>query len=160
RRSCRPCWPRPTIKIRASWASGFFTYSSSPPAKIARNSAGTLCNGAGSRSGRIGVLPNLMKTVLASVVATAVLACAAPARAELVFFSSGRTMSVKGHRTEGESLVLMLRSGGEIVCDASTVARFAPDEVPYPEPEAAVPAAAAAVATEVGAVPYGEIIDK
>jgi len=101
-----------------------------------------------------------MKTVLASVVATAVLACAAPARAELVFFSSGRTMSVKGHRTEGESLVLMLRSGGEIVCDASTVARFAPDEVPYPEPEAAVPAAAAAVATEVGAVPYGEIIDK
>jgi len=103
----------------------------------------------------------MMKTFLTAAVATAVLACAAPAHAELVFFSTGRTMSVKGHRMDGDSLVLMLRSGGEIVCDASTVARFAPDEVPYPEPEAERPAAPAApVQAELTAVPYGEIIDK
>ena len=57
------------------------------------------------------------------------------ADAELVFFSTGRTLSVKGHRTEGESLVLMLRGGGEIVCETSLIARIEPDEVPYPEPD-------------------------
>ena len=58
---------------------------------------------------------------------------AAPARAELVFFSNGRTLSVKGHHTEGASLVLALRGGGEIVCEATAVARIEPDEVSYPE---------------------------
>jgi hypothetical protein len=62
-------------------------------------------------------------------------ATAATASAELVFFTSGRTMSVKAHRVEGESLVLLLRSGGELVCAASLVERIGPDEVPYPEPE-------------------------
>jgi soluble lytic murein transglycosylase-like protein len=100
-----------------------------------------------------------MKTVFASAVATAVLACAAPAHAELVFFSTGRTMSVKSHRVDGDSLVLTLRSGGEIVCDTASVSRIAPDEVPYPEPEVeAAPAAPVQVAaTEV---PYGALIDK
>ena len=32
--------------------------------------------------------------------------CAAPARAELVFFNTGRTLSVEGHRVDGDSLVL------------------------------------------------------
>src|SRR2546428_570908 len=77
----------------------------------------------------------MIKAVFTSTVATVVLVCAAPARAELVFFSTGRTMSVKSHRADGDSLVLTLRSGGEIACDASTIARIAPDEVPYPEPE-------------------------
>src|SRR5262245_42559522 len=98
-----------------------------------------------------------MKTVLASVVATAVLACAAPAHAELVFFATGRTMSVKSHRTDGDLLVLTLRSGGEITCDSSAVARIAPDEVPYPEPEVEAAAAPVEAAAEV---PYGAIIDK
>jgi soluble lytic murein transglycosylase-like protein len=57
------------------------------------------------------------------------------ADAELVFFSTGRSLSVKGHRAEGESLVLVLRGGGEMVCQTSQVARIEPDEVPYPEPE-------------------------
>src|SRR3954454_1470659 len=102
----------------------------------------------------------MIKTVLASAVATAVVACAAPARAELVFFSTGRTMSVKSHRADGDSLVLVLRSGGEIICDTSTVARIVPDEVPYPEPEAAAPALPAPVQAEAIPVPYGDIIDK
>jgi hypothetical protein len=62
-------------------------------------------------------------------------ASASTARAEIAFFASGRSLSVKGHRTEGASLVLTLRSGGEIVCEPSVIVRFAPDEVPYPEPE-------------------------
>ena len=46
-----------------------------------------------------------------------VLVAALPVRAELVFFSSGRSLSVKSHHTEGGSLVLLLRGGGEIVCE-------------------------------------------
>src|SRR5438128_816694 len=76
-----------------------------------------------------------MRSIVFTVSAIAVLALATPARAELVFFSSGRTLSVKSHRLEGETIVMMLRSGGEIVCDLSVVARIAPDEVPYPEPD-------------------------
>src|SRR5947207_3130926 len=84
------------------------------------------------------------------------LAAAVPARAELAFFASGRTMSIKAHHMEGNSLVLSLRSGGEIVCDSAIIVRFAPDEVPYPEAEAIAPAPLPSVAE---AVPYGEIID-
>ena len=98
-----------------------------------------------------------MKKIL--FVAAGVVLFARPARAELVFFSTGRTLSVKSHRVDGDSLVLVLRTGGEMVCEASIVAKFAPDEVPYPEPEAerAVPAPVQTVAT---AGPYGEIIDR
>jgi soluble lytic murein transglycosylase-like protein len=85
--------------------------------------------------------------------------CATPAQAELVFFATGRTMSVKSHRAEGDSLVLTLRAGGEIVCDASTVARITPDEVPYPEPEAPQPAPAP-IQADATAVPFGEIIER
>jgi hypothetical protein len=59
---------------------------------------------------------------------------AAPVRAELVFLSSGRTLSVKAVRAEGNSVVLALRSGGEIVCDRSLIARIEADEIPYPDP--------------------------
>jgi soluble lytic murein transglycosylase-like protein len=87
-------------------------------------------------------------------------ASAAPARAEIVFFSSGRTMSVKGHRTDGGSLVLTLRSGGEIVCEPSLVSQITPDEVPYPEPEPIAVAPSPAAIEVVAVVPYGDIIDK
>ena len=80
------------------------------------------------------------------------------ARAEIVFFSTGRTLSIKDHRAEDDKLVLMLRSGGEIVCEPAIIDRIVPDEVPYPEPEAEKPAQAAAVPGPP--VKYGEIIDK
>ena len=83
------------------------------------------------------------------------LSAAAPARAELAYFAGGSTISIKGHRVDGDSLVLALRSGGEIVCDPSVIVRFAPDEVPYPEPQADAPLPS----TVVEAVPYGEIIE-
>jgi len=91
-----------------------------------------------------------------SVAVVTVLLSAAPARAELAYFHSGRTLSIKEHHVDGEKLVLTLRNGGQIICDASVIARFAPDEVPYPEPEPepAPPSAAASV------VPYGEVIDR
>ena len=86
---------------------------------------------------------------------------ARPAQAELVFFNTGRTLSVKSHRVDGDALVLVLRGGGEIVCETTIVARFAPDEVPYPEPAAEVPLAPApAPVQSTPHVPYGEIIDR
>src|ERR1700733_8465837 len=74
-----------------------------------------------------------------------VMAIARPARADLVYFSTGRTMSVKSHRIDGDSLVLTLRGGGEIVCDRAGISRIEPDEVPYPEPEAEAAATPAPV---------------
>jgi hypothetical protein len=98
--------------------------------------------------------------------------CALPARAELVFFANGHSMSVKAHHMEGDSLVLSLRSGGEMVCESSVIARFAPDEVPYPEPsevrlsEALETASGHDALPDHGARPlqeptiYAEMIDK
>src|SRR5207245_7908189 len=92
---------------------------------------------------------------------------AVPARAELVFFSLGRTLSVKGHRVDGASLGLALRNGGEILCDPSVIARIAPDEVPYPEPEdvtsavgLTTPELAGAGGDGVDPTRYAAIIDK
>jgi soluble lytic murein transglycosylase-like protein len=67
---------------------------------------------------------------------------------------------VKSHRTEGDSLVLALRAGGEVICEPSLIAKITPDEVPYPEPEVAKADPAPAVEEPAPAVPYGEIIDK
>ena len=92
----------------------------------------------------------------ALVMALTVLACQALgglAAAELVFLSSGRTLSVRSHRVEGASVVLTLRTGGEIVCEASSIERIAPDEVAVPDP--APPGLEAP-----SPVPYGEIIDE
>ncbi len=97
-----------------------------------------------------------MKKVLLAAIGVAMFAL--PARAELVFFNTGRSLSVKSHHADGDSLVLVLRGGGELVCEASIVARFAPDEVPYPEPEAAAPPAPVQRAATAG--PYSEIIDR
>ena len=57
-----------------------------------------------------------LRSAAIGVAACAVWAWAAPASAELVFLTSGRTMSVKAHRIEGESIVLSLRTGGEVTC--------------------------------------------
>ncbi len=90
----------------------------------------------------------------AGCVVCAALLAPAPARAEIVFLASGQMLSVKSHRTEGNALVLVLRGGGEMTCDASMVSRIAPDEVPHPEDFPAPPPSAMA------SVPYGDIIER
>jgi hypothetical protein len=85
------------------------------------------------------------------------------ASAEIVFLTSGRTLSVKSHRVEGESIILTLRSGGEVTCDKSLVERIAADEVPHPDPVVEAAAETVEEATQdarsvLDATPYGEII--
>ncbi len=90
---------------------------------------------------------------------------AVPASADIVFLSSKRTLSVKSHRIDGDSIILTLRSGGEVTCDKSLIEKILPDEVPYPEPQ---PESAqqlqrpdAVLAVDPGLLeqtPYGEII--
>jgi hypothetical protein len=78
-----------------------------------------------------------------------------PAHAELVFFANGRSLSVKSYRLEGEHLILTLRSGGEVTCDRSVIARIEPDEVPYPEP-----ITAGTPTRQLTSALYDEIIEK
>jgi len=102
--------------------------------------------------------------MLRLAVATSVLlAGAVQASAEIVVLSSGRTLSVKAHRFEGEHIVLTLRSGGEVTCDKSLVDKIVPDEVPHPDPVPDPPARADQTpATNPQSLleetPYGEII--
>jgi transglycosylase-like protein with SLT domain len=77
-----------------------------------------------------------MKNALLAVVLLA--AGAVPAHAELVFFATGRNLSVKSHHLEGNMIVLEMRGGGEMTCETSLVDRIEPDEVPYPEPPEAI----------------------
>lgn len=106
----------------------------------------------------------LEHTRLVAATVLGLLGVGAPARAELVFFASGRSLSVKSHRTDGTSLVMALRAGGEVTCDRALIARIEPDEVPYPEPESEV--RLKPDTTNDGGVrlqpdqPYREIIDK
>lgn len=103
-----------------------------------------------------------MKLALPIALGAALFVSAVPARAELVFFSSGRTLSVKAHRVDGDSIVLSLRTGGEMVTDRSVVTRIGPDEVPYPEPEPIVsePVAVSGPTVAPAVGPYAEIIDR
>jgi soluble lytic murein transglycosylase-like protein len=77
--------------------------------------------------------------VLALAAAGTCLVTPVRASAEIVEFTSGRTLSVRSHRVEGTLAVLVLRSGGQVTCDASLIASVRPDEVPYPEPPPAAP---------------------
>jgi hypothetical protein len=69
-----------------------------------------------------------------AALAAAGVVVATPASAELIFFSTGRSMSVAAHRVEGDRMIIRLRGGGEMTFDRSLIVRIAPDEVPYPDP--------------------------
>ena len=100
--------------------------------------------------------------VPASILAFAV--TAVPASAEIVYLSSGKTLSVKSHRVEGDSVILTMRNGGEVTCDKSIIQKIVGDEVPYEEPKAeqelstADASAAPIDASLLDGTPYGEII--
>lgn len=105
--------------------------------------------------------PKLLLCATATLVSVGI---AVPASAEIVFLSSGKTLSVKSHRIDGESIVLTLRGGGEVTCDKSLIEKILPDEVPHPEPKGdepaqkETPALASVDPSVLSATPYGEII--
>ena len=84
------------------------------------------------------------------------------ASADIVYLTSGRTLSVKDHREDGASVVLLLRGGGEVTCDKSLVDKIVPDEVPHPDPvppaTAPDPATALDVVSILQSTPYGDLI--
>ena len=82
------------------------------------------------------------------MVAVVGLAAAPEARADLVFLSSGRSLSVKSVRMNGSQVTLGLRGGGEMTFDRDLIDRVEADEVPYPDP----PAADAQAVTPTGPV--------
>ena len=79
-------------------------------------------------------VPHIARVAAALCVCLA--ASSALASAEIVVMTSGRTLSVKGHKTDGESVVLTLRGGGEVTCDKTLIEKIVADEVPHPDPEA------------------------
>jgi soluble lytic murein transglycosylase-like protein len=94
--------------------------------------------------------------------ACALVLIAAPANAEIAVLTSGRTLSIKSHRIDGDNIILKMRDGGEVTCDKSLIEEIVPDEIPFVEPQATVapdPAnsiQAPDVASSDG--PYSEII--
>jgi hypothetical protein len=84
---------------------------------------------------------------------------ATPAHAELVFFPSGRALSVKAIRSDGDLLILKLRSGGEITCDSELIVSVEPDEIEYPEEVlAAAPQPKQIIEPPPSPEPYREVI--
>ena len=96
-----------------------------------------------------------IKVLACMTVALAVFA--GDARAEIVVFKNGRTMSVKSCRVEEGTATLRLRTGGEVSFPAEVIERVDPDEVPYPEDAPAVadvaPAPVAPVLNAAAMVP-------
>ncbi|HKY21508.1 MAG TPA: lytic transglycosylase domain-containing protein [Vicinamibacterales bacterium] len=66
-------------------------------------------------------------------------ALSTPASAELVVFSSARSMSVASHRVEGDRVIVKLRGGGEMTFDRSLVTSITTDEVPHIDETAMTP---------------------
>ena len=104
---------------------------------------------------------------LTAILAAVLALVATEARADIVVFKNGRTMSVKVCVIDADTATLKLREGGEVTFPSSIVARVDPDEVPYPEDPAPVEVVAAPapvvtfalVSDEVlAARPYADLI--
>ena len=68
----------------------------------------------------------IFRAPLCSAVAFALSLMAVPADAEIVYLTSGKTLSIKGHRFDGETLVLSLRGGGDVNIDKTLFYRLFP----------------------------------
>ncbi|MGH9372897.1 MAG: lytic transglycosylase domain-containing protein [Vicinamibacterales bacterium] len=87
------------------------------------------------------------------------LVTAGSAHAEIVLLTSGSTLAVKSHRLDGDTVTMQMRSGGEVTCHKSLIAKIVADEVPYEEPQEAAAQSSGAPAPDTApAGPYGEII--
>lgn len=83
-----------------------------------------------------------MKTILPLVVVGVLIA--GDARADIVVFKNGRTMSAKSYSVVDDMATIVLRAGGEVTFPVSVVDRVDPDEAPYPEDTVVAPPAAPA----------------
>jgi soluble lytic murein transglycosylase-like protein len=72
------------------------------------------------------------------------------ASAEILVFKTGRTMSVRSYRVDGDTGTAVLRAGGEVSFPAAMITRVDPDEVPYPSPITAADATVAAAPAPAG----------
>jgi len=108
---------------------------------------------------------------LTALLCVCVVCVSTSARAETAFFDNGNSISVRSHSIEGDSVVLMLRDGGEMVSSSSSIVRFGPDDPndpKYVQPAAAeAPAPAVmlastplSVSTSTYAPPYDDLVDK
>ncbi len=79
----------------------------------------------------------------------------APASAELVLLTTGRTLAISGHEFEGDRVVLHLPNGGQIVCDRSLIVRIEADYAPPP----LVERLAETIVPPAPVRPFAEIID-
>ena len=87
-------------------------------------------------------------------------AIAMPASAEVIVFSSARSMSVASHRVDGDRLIVTLRGGGEMAFDRSLVAEIKPDEVPWGEEQGPTAAREEKVRPQlVEKTPYDALIE-
>jgi soluble lytic murein transglycosylase-like protein len=68
----------------------------------------------------------------AAILAAALLAAAAPARAELIVFQEGRTVKAAGYRVVGRELEIELPGGGSYRVDLDRVERILDDEIESP----------------------------
>ena len=106
----------------------------------------------------------LKTAVLLPMATLALLSTAVPASAEIIFLSSGRTLSVKSHAIEGDSVILTLRSGGQVTCAKNLIEKIEPDEVPYVDPDAPKPSDVPTLAEQqldrptLDGTPYAELI--
>jgi hypothetical protein len=77
----------------------------------------------------------VLKTARVAIAAGAfVVGASSMASAEIVFMTSGSTLSVKGHSSNGDTITLTLRTGGTVTCDKTLIDKIVPDEVPHPDP--------------------------
>ena len=88
-----------------------------------------------------------------AILAAALAIVATEARADIVRFKNGRSMSVKSCQVDADTARMRLRDGGEVTFPSSIIDRVEPDEVPYPEEAAPVEAAVAAPAVIASLVP-------
>jgi soluble lytic murein transglycosylase-like protein len=108
--------------------------------------------------------PSAPRRVARLIVAAALIAGGSTAAyAERLTLTTGRILVVKGYRTEGELMTVLLPNGGEATFNASIVVSIAPDEArpepvappaPAPTPEPPMPRSAA----EFQARPFAQLI--
>jgi soluble lytic murein transglycosylase-like protein len=101
------------------------------------------------------------KRILFSLLMSAiVLGSVSQLNAEMIFFTNGRSMSVKDYHIAGEIMTVTLRNGGEASFDKAIVARVEPDDAPIIDDSVIAAAEASHAAPPViDSRPFAELIE-